>query len=71
LDATVKGHTGLASYYTERGETPGGVDRFRLGIDGPNEITQKRRSPLLEFARYFWAPIPWMIEAAGPAFWTQ
>ena len=35
LDATDKGHTGLASYYTERGETPGvwigsGMD----GIDG-------------------------------------
>jgi conjugative relaxase-like TrwC/TraI family protein len=35
LDATDKGHTGLASYYTERGETPGvwigsGLD----GIDG-------------------------------------
>uniref|UniRef100_UPI0035191C4B relaxase domain-containing protein n=1 Tax=Nocardioides sp. TaxID=35761 RepID=UPI0035191C4B len=23
LDATDKGHTGLASYYTEKGETPG------------------------------------------------
>ena len=23
LDATENGHTGLASYYTERGETPG------------------------------------------------
>jgi hypothetical protein len=23
LDATEKGHTGLASYYTERGESPG------------------------------------------------
>ena len=35
LDATEKGHSGLASYYTERGESPGvwigsGVD----GIDG-------------------------------------
>jgi hypothetical protein len=35
LDATEKGHTGLASYHTERGETPGvwigsGLD----GIDG-------------------------------------
>ena len=35
LDATDKGHTGLASYYTERGESPGlwvgsGMD----GIDG-------------------------------------
>jgi hypothetical protein len=33
LDATEKGHTGLASYYTERGESPGGVDRLRLGWD--------------------------------------
>jgi conjugative relaxase-like TrwC/TraI family protein len=37
LDSTEKGHTGLASYYTERGETPGvwigsGMD----GIDGLN-----------------------------------
>jgi hypothetical protein len=36
LDATEKGHTGLASYYAERGESPGvwigsGLD----GIDGP------------------------------------
>jgi hypothetical protein len=35
LDSTEKGHTGLASYYTERGESPGmwigsGID----GIDG-------------------------------------
>jgi hypothetical protein len=35
LDATEKGHTGLAAYYTERGESPGvwigsGID----GIDG-------------------------------------
>ena len=35
LDETEKGHTGLASYYTERGEAPGvwtgsGLD----GIDG-------------------------------------
>jgi hypothetical protein len=35
LDATDKGHTGLAAYYTERGESPGvwvgsGLD----GIDG-------------------------------------
>ena len=32
LDATEKGHTGLASYYTERGETPGvWIDRSCLG----------------------------------------
>ncbi len=32
--------------------------------DEPNEIAENRRHPLLEFAGYFWAPIPWVIEAA-------
>src|SRR5688500_9057673 len=35
LDATDKGHTGLASYYTERGESPGvWVGSGMKGIDG-------------------------------------
>ena len=35
LDATEKGHVGLASYYTERGETPGAwVGSGVAGIDG-------------------------------------
>jgi conjugative relaxase-like TrwC/TraI family protein len=35
LDATEKGHTGLASYYTERGETPGvWIGSGMGGIDG-------------------------------------
>jgi conjugative relaxase-like TrwC/TraI family protein len=35
LDATEKGHTGLASYYTERGESPGvWVGSGLAGIDG-------------------------------------
>ena len=34
-DATEKGHTGLASYYTERGETPGQwLGSGMAGIDG-------------------------------------
>jgi H+-transporting ATPase len=36
----------------------------RLGSFGPNEIVEKTRNPVLEFAGYFWAPIPWMIEVA-------
>jgi conjugative relaxase-like TrwC/TraI family protein len=36
-DATEKGHTGLASYYTERGETPGlWIGSGLAGIDGLN-----------------------------------
>ena len=35
LDATEKGHTGLASYYTDRGETPGvWIGSGMGGIDG-------------------------------------
>ena len=36
----------------------------RLGQYGPNEIQEKKTSPLLKFLHYFWGPIPWMIEAA-------
>ena len=40
LDATEKGHLGLASYYTERGETPGvWLGSGLAGIDG----AQRRR----------------------------
>jgi TrwC relaxase len=37
LDATDKGHTGLTSYYTERGETPGGW--IGSGLDGIDGLT--------------------------------
>jgi hypothetical protein len=37
LDATEKGHVGLASYYTERGESPGAwIGAGFVGIDGLN-----------------------------------
>jgi conjugative relaxase-like TrwC/TraI family protein len=37
LDATDKGHVGLASYYTERGESPGAwIGSGMAGIDGVN-----------------------------------
>jgi len=36
----------------------------RLVRYGPNEIQEKKTNPLLKFLRYFWGPIPWMIEAA-------
>src|SRR3954452_24530622 len=35
MDATDKGHTGLASYYTEKGETPGvWIGSGTAGTDG-------------------------------------
>jgi len=36
----------------------------RLSQYGHNELATKERSALLVFLGYFWAPIPWMIEAA-------
>ena len=36
----------------------------RLQQFGPNEIAEKKVNPLVKFLRYFWGPIPWMIEAA-------
>jgi H+-transporting ATPase len=32
--------------------------------DGPNEISEERRSALLELLGHWWGPIPWMIEVA-------
>jgi H+-transporting ATPase len=36
----------------------------RIQQYGPNEIQEKKANPLKKFLRYFWGPIPWMIEAA-------
>ena len=36
----------------------------RLAKFGSNEIVEKKVNPLVKFLRYFWGPIPWMIEAA-------
>jgi H+-transporting ATPase len=36
----------------------------RLEKYGPNELATKKVNPLKKFLRYFWGPIPFMIEAA-------
>ena len=37
----------------------------RLQQYGPNDIPEKKVSPIRKFLGYFWGPIPWMIEAAA------
>ena len=37
----------------------------RLREMGPNEIPEKKVNPLIKFLKFFWGPIPWMIEAAA------
>jgi hypothetical protein len=51
LDATEKGHTGLASYYTERGESPGvwigsGMDGIN-GLAAGDPVTAEQMRALL------------------------
>src|SRR4029453_810087 len=50
LDATEKGHLGLASYYTERGETPGTwIGSGLAGLEGPDAegaVTARQRRAL-------------------------
>ncbi|MCV7395734.1 plasma-membrane proton-efflux P-type ATPase [Mycobacterium paraseoulense] len=60
--------TPLQQLLTELDTTAQGLTsaeaRSRLQRHGLNEIAERRRNPLLTFLGYFWAPIPWMIEAA-------
>ena len=60
LDATEKGHVGLASYYTERGETPGAwIGSGLVGIDGLNAgdpVTAERCGPCSAPACIPWPP---------------
>lgn len=37
----------------------------RIKNHGYNEITEKKVSPFVKFLKYFWGPIPWMIEIAA------
>jgi H+-transporting ATPase len=41
-----------------------GAAAARLERYGSNELEERRRSAVLELLSHFWAPIPWMIEAA-------
>ncbi|MCH9736582.1 MAG: plasma-membrane proton-efflux P-type ATPase [Actinomycetia bacterium] len=58
----------LAQALTELESSPAGLTsaqaQGRLQRCGPNEIVEEYRNPVLVFLGYFWAPIPWMIEAA-------
>jgi H+-transporting ATPase len=37
----------------------------RLGQYGPNALEEKKVSVILQFLKFFWGPIPWMIEVAA------
>ena len=43
----------------------GAEAKQRLLRYGPNELEEKRVSALERFGKFFWGPMPWMIEAAA------
>ena len=58
----------LAEVEKRLGSSPDGLSQAeaakRLAQYGPNEIAEKKTNELLKFLKYFWGPIPWMIEVA-------
>jgi len=59
----------VAHVFDELDASPEGLDEEeasrRLARYGPNTIEEEARHPLLDFLRYFWGPVPWMIEIAA------
>jgi H+-transporting ATPase len=54
----------LSKLSADKGGLSSSEAEKRLTQYGPNEIQEKKVNPLIKFLRYFWGPIPWMIEAA-------
>ena len=48
----------------ERGLTSAEAARL-LGEVGPNEVAERRRSPVLAFLARYWGPMPWLLELAA------
>ena len=55
--------------FAELASSPQGLSsaeaETRLAQYGPNALAEKKVNPFLKFLRYFWGPIPWMIEVAA------
>jgi H+-transporting ATPase len=54
--------------YESLNSSPAGLSseetQARFERYGPNELIERKVNPILRFLRYFWGPIPFMIEAA-------
>jgi H+-transporting ATPase len=62
------GKTSIAELLGRLGSSEAGLSSSeaeqRLQRYGYNEIPEKKTNPIVKFLRYFWGPIPWMIEVA-------
>lgn len=48
---------------SKKGISPEEAEK-RLQKYGLNEITEKKINPIVQFFKYFWGPMPWLIEVA-------
>ncbi len=62
-------HKSPEELFTALGSTPRGLSsaaaETRLEEFGPNALEEKKINPIIKFLKYFWGPIPWMIEVAA------
>lgn len=58
----------LGNHLAPAGGSPAGLTseeaRVRLSQHGPNAVPEERKHPLRALLAKFWAPVPWMLEAA-------
>ncbi len=58
----------LDEAWAHLGSSPAGLSRAEAAARteryGYNEIVEKKRSPVLDFLRRYWGPMPWLLEAA-------
>ena len=54
----------LESLKTAANGLSGAEAAKRLALFGHNEITEKKKNPVLEFLLRYWGPMPWLLELA-------
>ncbi|QSH40294.1 plasma-membrane proton-efflux P-type ATPase [Lentisphaerota bacterium ZTH] len=69
IDSEKAAAMSAAAVFSETGSSKDGLSTLeaekRLEEFGRNAIEEKKSSSLLMFLKFFWGPIPWMIEAAA------
>ncbi|HEX3014044.1 MAG TPA: plasma-membrane proton-efflux P-type ATPase, partial [Methanobacterium sp.] len=54
----------LKKLSSDKGGISSSEAQKRLQEYGSNEISEKKVNPLVKFIKYFWGPMPWLIEVA-------
>lgn len=69
IDSSKAKQTSAEELFRQLESSPDGLSPAaaaeRLEVCGPNALEEKKTSAWIKFLRYFWGPIPWMIEVAA------